>query len=370
MEQIRVYMIAGEASGDLHGSNLLKSLKALKPEAKVRCWGGDLMAQAGGEVVKHYRDLAFMGFAEVVMNLRTILKNLDWCKKDILAYKPDVLVLIDYPGFNLRIAQWAKKQGIKVLYYIAPQVWAWKPNRVKTMKQCIDKMLVILPFEQKWFLDNWQWEVTYVGHPLMEATSSFRPAFPTFTNKPVVAVLPGSRRQEIKIKLPEMLKAAAAFPDYQFIVGMAPGMEESFYKPFLQQYPNASAVKGLTYELLAQARAAVVTSGTATLETALFEVPEVVCYKGSAISYAIARRLIKIKYISLVNLIMDKPVVKELIQHEMHTENITRELKAILQNQTYRQEMLDNFKQLKTILSGKENASLLTAKAIIELSKK
>lgn len=367
---MRVYMIAGEASGDLHGSNLLKALMKEQQGTAVRCWGGDLMAQAGGDVVKHYRDLAFMGFAEVVMNLPTILKNLDWCKKDILAYKPDVLVLIDYPGFNLRIAKWAKKQGIKVLYYIAPQVWAWKPNRVKMMKKCIDKMLVILPFEQKWFLDNWQWEVCYVGHPLMEATGSFKPTFPKFAAKPIVAVLPGSRRQEIKVKLPEMLKAAATFPDYQFIVGMAPGIEEAFYKPFLQQHPNTSAVKGLTYELLAQAQAAVVTSGTATLETALFEVPEVVCYKGSAISYAIAKRLIKIKYISLVNLIMDKPVVKELIQQEMHAENITLELKAILQNAEYRAKMLDNYKQLKSNLQGKENASHLTAKAIIEVGKK
>lgn len=232
-------------------------------------------------------------------------------------------------------------------------------------------MLVILPFEQKWFIDHWQWEVSYVGHPLMEAIGSFKPTFPKLAAKPIVAVLPGSRKQEIKNKnYPKCLKASAKLPDYQFIVGMAPGIEEAFYKPFLQLHPNTSAVKGLTYELLAQAQAAVVTSGTATLETALFEVPEVVCYKGSAISYAIAKQLIKIKYISLVNLIMEKLVVKELIQQNMHAENITQELKAILQNGEYRTNMLDNYKQLKNKLQGKETASNLATKAIIELGKK
>lgn len=342
-----MYMIAGEASGDLHGSNLVKAIKAKAPNTHIRCWGGDLMEAAGAEVVRHFRDLAFMGFAEVVLNLRTILRNMDFCKKDILQYKPDVLVLIDYPGFNLRIAEWAKKQGLKVVYYVAPQVWAWKPNRVKLMKQCIDKQLVILPFEEKWFRDNWQWEVTYVGHPLTDAIGNFTPTMPAFSQKPIIAVLPGSRRQEIKTKLPVMLKVAGKFPDYQFLVAMAPGLPEEFYKPFLSAYPNIATVKSQTYELLSQARAALVTSGTATLETALFGVPEVVCYKGNPISYIIAKRLIKIKYISLVNLIMDQPVVREFIQDEMNEANLCAELKRITGDGQYRAQMLENFAILK-----------------------
>lgn len=360
-------MIAGEASGDLHGSNLVKAIKAKAPNTHIRCWGGDLMEAAGAEVVRHFRDLAFMGFAEVVLNLRTILRNMDFCKKDILQYKPDVLVLIDYPGFNLRIAEWAKKQGLKVVYYVAPQVWAWKPNRVKLMKQCIDKQLVILPFEEKWFRDNWQWEVTYVGHPLTDAIGNFTPTMPAFSQKPIIAVLPGSRRQEIKTKLPVMLKVAGKFPDYQFLVAMAPGLPEEFYKPFLSAYPNIATVKSQTYELLSQARAALVTSGTATLETALFGVPEVVCYKGNPISYIIAKRLIKIKYISLVNLIMDQPVVREFIQDEMNEANLCAELKRITGDGQYRAQMLENFAILKKNLTSKGSASAAAATEILKM---
>ena len=360
-------MIAGEASGDLHGSNLIKAIKKQAASTDIRCWGGDLMEAAGATLVKHFRDLAFMGFAEVIMNLRTILNNLSFCKKDILAYNPDVLVLIDYPGFNLRIAAWAKKQGIKVVYYVAPQVWAWKPNRVKMMKQCIDKQLVILPFEEKWFKENWQWEVTYVGHPLTDAVSQFTSTMPAFSSKPIVAVLPGSRRQEINIKLPVMLKMADRFPDHQFVVAMAPGLPEDFYKPFLQKHPNTSAVKGLTYDLLSQAKAAVVTSGTATLETALFGVPEVVCYKGNPISYQIAKRLIKVPYISLVNLIMEKPVIKELIQNEMNALNLQEELDKLLHNDGYREQICHQYKALKDLLSQKGSASETAAKEILVL---
>ncbi len=365
---MRIYMIAGEASGDLHGNNLIKALIKKAPESEIRAWGGDLMESAGAKIVKHYRELAFMGFSEVILNLRTILNNIAWCKKDIADFKPDVLVLIDYPGFNLRIAEWAKKQGIKVLYYIAPQVWAWKPNRVKKMKQCIDRMLVILPFEQEWFKTNWDWEVTYVGHPLAESIESFIPAMQNFSTRPVVAVLPGSRKQEISVKLPEMLKVAEQFPAYQFIVAMAPGIDTTFYKHFLDEYPNASALQGLTYELLSQATAAIVTSGTATLETALFGVPEVVCYKGSPISYQIAKRLIKIKYISLVNLIMDKLVVKELIQNDMNALNISTELYKILNDDAYFKSMKTDFEVLKAKLRTKQNASEQVALNIIELS--
>jgi lipid-A-disaccharide synthase len=361
----RLYLIAGEASGDLHGSNLIKSILKMAPGTHIRCWGGDMMEAAGGELVKHFRDLAFMGFAEVVMNLPTILKNISFCKSDILQYKPDVLVLIDYPGFNLRIAEWAKKQGIKVVYYVAPQVWAWKPNRVKMMKQCIDRQLVILPFEEEWFRKNWQWEVCYVGHPLTDAIGNFKPTLPPLSQQPIVAILPGSRRQEIKIKLPVMLKAARQFPDHQFIVAMAPGLPEDFYQPFLKDHPNTSAVKGLTYDLLSQAKAAMVTSGTATLETALFGVPEVVCYKGNPISYQIARRLVKVKYISLVNLIMDRPVLKELIQDEMNEKNIAAELDKLLNNSAYRTEMMVNYAELKQTLTSKGSASDEAARQVL-----
>lgn len=361
----RFYLIAGEASGDLHGSNLIKAIMAQAPGTHIRCWGGDLMQAAGGDLVKHFRDLAFMGFTEVVMNLPTILKNISFCKEDILQYKPDVLVLIDYPGFNLRIAEWAKKQGITVVYYVAPQVWAWKPNRVKMMKQCIDRQLVILPFEEEWFRKNWQWEVSYVGHPLTDAINHFTPTLQPLSNRPIVAILPGSRRQEINIKLPVMLKAAQKFPNHQFIVAMAPGLPEEFYQPFFKGYPNTSAVKNQTYELLAQAEAAMVTSGTATLETALFGVPEVVCYKGNPISYQIAKRLVKVKYISLVNLIMDKPVLKELIQDEMNEQNIAAELDKLLYDSTFRAEMKANYASLKKMLTSKGSASEEAARQIL-----
>ncbi len=360
-------MIAGEASGDLHGSNLVKAILAKAPHTDIRCWGGDGMEAAGAKVVMHFRDLAFMGFTEVVMNLRTILRNMAFCKEDILHYKPDVLVLIDYPGFNLRIAEWAKKQGLKVVYYVAPQVWAWKPKRVKMMKQCIDKLLVILPFEEKWFKDNWDWKVTYVGHPLTDAIGHFKSSMPSLSTKPIVAVLPGSRRQEIKTKLPVMLKVAEKFPGYPFIVAMAPGLPEDFYKPFLKTHPNASAVKGLTYELLSQAHAALVTSGTATLETALFGVPEVVCYKGNPISYQIAKRLIKIKYISLVNLIMNQEVVKEYIQDEMNEKNLSVELEKIISDFMYRNRMLEQFTALRQNLTSKGSASEAAAAEILEM---
>jgi lipid-A-disaccharide synthase len=363
----RLYMIAGEASGDLHGSNLIKALKNISPDTDVRCWGGDLMEQAGGKVVKHFRDLAFMGFAEVIINLPTILKNISFCKEDILQYRPDVLVLIDYPGFNLRIAEWAKKQGLKVVYYIAPQVWAWKPNRVKMMKACIDKQLVILPFEKDWFKKEWDWEVIYVGHPLMDAIQQFKPSGIGISERPIVAVLPGSRRQEIKKKLPVMLQVAQQFPDYDFVVAKAPGLPDEFYQPFLEKVSNAKAISGKTYELLSQANAAMVTSGTATLETALFEVPEVVCYKGNPISYQIAKRLIKVPFISLVNLIMNRLVVKELIQDEMNEKRLTHELNLILQDTGIREKMMGDYKKLKAMLSEKGSPSQTAANEILAM---
>lgn len=367
----KYYIIAGEASGDLHGSNLIKAMKVLQPEAGFRAWGGDKMQEAGATLVKHYRDLAFMGFVEVVMNLRTIFKNLAFCKQDITAYKPDAIILVDYPGFNLRIAKWAKEQGIKVIYYISPQVWAWKANRVKMMKQCIDQMLVILPFEKDYFKDKWNWEVEYVGHPLVNVIDDAINNKPLerLSDKPVVALLPGSRKQEIRVKLPIMLQVAKQFTNYQFIVAKAPGLEESFYDEMLQGYDNVSYVSNQTYNLLRQSSAALVTSGTATLETALFGVPEVVCYKGSPISYAIAKRVISIKYISLVNLIMDKPVVKELIQHELTPENITKELEALLHDRQRKNELANDYKALKELLSQGGNASEKAARLIADFLK-
>lgn len=364
---MKYYIIAGEASGDLHGSNLIKELKKLDPAAAIRCWGGDKMQAAGGDLVKHYRDLAFMGFTEVIMNLRTIFRNLRFCKEDILQYKPDTLILIDYPGFNLRIAKWAKQQGLTVIYYISPQVWAWKESRVRMMKKCIDKMIVILPFEKEYFKNKWNWEVEYVGHPLVEVVESsrFEVRGSRLADKPIVALLPGSRKQEIMKKLPIMLEASAFFSDHQFVVAKAPGVEDAFYTGLLQPYTNVSAVSGKTYDLLLQAKAALVTSGTATLETALFGVPEVVCYKGSPVSYQIAKRVIKVKYISLVNLIMDRLVVKELIQSELTPVNLKRELEQLLFNEDKIQALKKDYAELQQLLGKGGHASAKAARSIV-----
>jgi lipid-A-disaccharide synthase len=361
---MKYYLIAGEASGDLHGSNLIRELRQLDPEASIRCWGGDLMQAAGGELVKHYADLAFMGFVEVVANLGTILRNIDFCKKDILAFQPDVLIFIDYPGFNLRIAKWAKQKQFRTIYYISPQVWAWKENRVNTIKACVDRMLVILPFEKE-FYRKWNYPVEYVGHPLVEVIDNFKAGHPELQPDPrIIALLPGSRKQEILIKLPVMLSLSREFPDYQFVVAKAPGQPDDFYAPLLAPYPNVSSVRNETYALLMQARAALVTSGTATLETALFGVPEVVCYKGSKISYLIAKRLIRVKYISLVNLIVDRLIVKELIQDELTTQNLKQELSAILPDSAAREKMEADYRDLKAILQEGGNASAKAARSI------
>ena len=365
---MKYYIIAGEASGDLHGSNLIKELKKKDTTAVIRCWGGDKMQAAGGELVKHYRDLAFMGFTEVLMNLRTILRNLDLCKKDILQFKPDAIILIDYPGFNLRIAKWARQQNIKVIYYISPQVWAWKENRVKMMKECIDKMIVILPFEKDYFKNKWNWEVEYVGHPLVEVVESekLKVKSEKLNSNEIVALLPGSRKQEILKKLPIMLEVSKSFTEYQFVIAKAPAVEDAFYNELIKPYPNVSSVRDDTYNLLMQAKAALVTSGTATLETALFGVPEVVCYKGSPISYQIAKRVIKVKYISLVNLIMDKLVVKELIQHELTAENLNNELQKLLTDEQRIAELKKDYADLKNLLSKGGHASAKAAESIIE----
>jgi len=363
---MRYYLIAGEASGDLHGSNLVKALHMQDAQAEIRCWGGDRMEAAGATLVKHYRDLAFMGFVEVLMHLKTIMRNIAFCKEDILRFKPDVLVLIDYPGFNMRIAEWAKQQGIKVAYYISPQVWAWKENRVKKIKRDVDRMLVILPFEAD-FYRKWQYGVTYVGHPLIEVVSHEKNNVPPvqLSDKPIIALLPGSRGQEIRIKLPEMLKMVWHFPQYQFIVAQAPSQPDSLYKALIGD-ENVLLANNQTYNLLKQAKAALVTSGTATLETALFGVPQVVCYKGNPISYWLARKLVKVKYISLVNLIMDKPVVTELIQGDLNEKRLKEELTLILADGPRKQELLRDYRELWHKL-GDSPASQRAAQEIIAL---
>ncbi len=367
---MKYYIIAGEASGDLHASNLMKALIQVDAQADFRFWGGDLMQEVGGTLVKHYRDLAFMGFAEVVMNLRTIFKNIKFCKSDIEAYQPDVLVFIDYPGFNFRIAKWAKQQGYKTHYYISPQIWAWKENRIKAIKRDIDEMYVILPFEKDFYEKKHHFPVHFVGHPLLDALRERQPVslknFCTthqLKDKPIIALLPGSRKQEISKMLSVMLSVVEDFPDYQFVIAGAPGQEAEFYSQFIGQ-SRVSFVQNKTYDLLTVSSAALVTSGTATLETALFKVPEVVCYKGGFISYQIAKRIINLDYISLVNLIMDKPVVKELIQHEFNTKQLRAELTKIL-DASHRKQLFSDYFDLEQKLGG-AGASLTTAQLIFE----
>ena len=367
---MKYYIIAGEASGDLHGSNLMKSLYNEDPKAEIRFWGGDLMQSVGGTLVKHYKELSFMGFLEVVLNLKTILNNIKICKKDILEFQPDVLVFIDYPGFNMRIAKWAKKLGIKTHYYISPQIWAWKENRIKNIKQDIDKMYVILPFEKDFYEKKHQYQVEFVGHPLIDAINNrisidesiFRKEN-SLSDKPIIAILPGSRKQEITKMLSVMLSVVADFPDYQFVIAGAPSQEYSFYSTFLISN-NCRFISNKTYDLLSISFAALVTSGTATLETALFKVPEVVCYKGSWLSYQIAKTIVTLKYISLVNLIMDKEVVTELIQENCNTKTLKIELQKLLDSK-YRNEVLENYSALEKKLGG-SGASEKTAKLIVK----
>ncbi|MBD0724192.1 lipid-A-disaccharide synthase [Flavobacterium sp. L1I52] len=366
---MKYYIIAGEASGDLHGSNLMKALLKQDSNAEIRFWGGDLMQAAGGTLVKHYRDLAFMGFAEVLFNLKTILNNIKFCKEDILQFQPDVIIFIDYPGFNMRIAQWAKEKGIKTHYYISPQIWAWKENRIKAIKRDVDKMYVILPFEKNFYEDKHHYPVEFVGHPLIDAIQNQKPIDSTtfkaennLNEKPIIALLPGSRKQEITKMLSLMLSVVDDFPDYQFVIAGAPSQEYDFYKSFITKN-NIKFISNKTYDLLKIAHAALVTSGTATLETALFKVPEVVCYRGNWISYQIAKRIITLKYISLVNLIMDKEVVTELIQDACNTKNIKKELTKIL-NPEYRKNLLTNYDALEQKLGG-TGASEKTAQLII-----
>ncbi len=366
---MKYYIIAGEASGDLHGSNLIKALRREDAQADIRFWGGDLMEKAGGMLVKHYKELAFMGFAEVLFNLKTILNNIRFCKKDIEQFHPDVIIFIDYPGFNMRIAEWAKKKKIPTHYYISPQIWAWKENRIKAIKRDFDKLYVILPFEKDFYEKKHHFPVEFVGHPLIDAIhnrvkvdeSTFRKEN-NLDQRPIIALLPGSRKQEIGKLLHEMLAVVNDFPDYQFVIAGAPGQDFEFYNQFLT-HKAVHFISNKTYDLLSVAHAALVTSGTATLETALFKVPEVVCYKGNWISYQIAKRIITLKYISLVNLIMDEEVVTELIQNDCNSKKIKTELSKLL-DEKYREKLIEKYHLLEEKLGG-EGASEKVAKLIV-----
>ena len=370
---MKYYIIAGEASGDLHAANLMKAIVAEDPQADFRFWGGDLMQKVGGTLVKHYRDLAFMGFLEVLMNLRTITKNLAFCKKDITQFAPDVIIYVDYPGFNMRIAKWARQEGYKNHYYISPQIWAWKEGRIKAIKKDVDEMYVILPFEKAFYEEKHNFPVHFVGHPLIDEISARTPVVPEnfrkehqLDDRPIIALLPGSRKQEIQKMLEIMLSITPDFPEYQFVIAGAPSQDLEFYEPFLKKN-RVHIVMNQTYNLLDVAHAALVTSGTATLETALFKVPEVVCYKGGRISYEIAKRVINLDYISLVNLIMDKEVVKELIQTEFNTKTLKKALTEILEEEK-RKALFDEYYKLEQKLGG-VGASANTAKLIVNAIK-
>ena len=369
---MKYYLIAGERSGDLHGANLISGIRQNDPDAQFRAWGGDLMRTEGATLVMHYADMAFMGFLEVAKNLFTILGFLKKCKKDILEYQPDVLILIDYPGFNLRIAAFAQKQGIKVCYYISPKVWAWNQKRAWKIKANVDRLFVIFSFEVD-FYEKYGYDVTYVGNPLMDAIENFTPDSSflkknKLENKSIIALLPGSRQQEVSGMLDTMLRVKESFPRYEFVVAGVNTLPVSLYEKY-QTIPNVTVVFEATYDLLSVAEAALVASGTATLETALFSVPEVVCYRTSGVSYAIARRLIKVPFISLVNLIMEKETVKELIQDDFSQEKLTTELQAILPGGKKRKILKADYKILQEKV-GKPGASQRAGAQIVEFLKK
>lgn len=378
---MKYYLIVGEASGDLHASHLMAALKEEDARAEFRFFGGDLMAAVGGTMVKHYKELAYMGFVPVLLHLRTIFANMKRCKEDIVAWQPDVLILVDYPGFNLNIAKFVHAHTrIPVFYYISPKIWAWKEYRIKNIKRDVDELFSILPFEVEFFEGKHRYPIHYVGNPTVDEVEAFRAsgseAFDDFTHanvlsdKPIIALLAGSRKQEIKDNLPDMLRAAASFPDYQLVLAGAPGISPEYYK----QYVGEADVKILfnkTFPLLRQAEAALVTSGTATLETALFRVPQVVCYHtpiGKIIAF-LKRHVLKVKYISLVNLIADREVVKELVADTMTVERIRSELKSILYDEQYRRQMFDGYEYVASRL-GKAGASRHAASKTVALLKK
>jgi len=372
---MRYYIIAGEASGDLHASNLMREIKLLDPEAIFRCWGGDLMQQQGGELVKHYRDLAFMGFLEVIAHLPTILKNFHFCEEDLVSFQPDVLILVDYPGFNLRMAKFTARKGIRVFYYISPQLWAWRSSRVHSIRKWVEKMFVILPFEKE-FYARYHYPVDYAGHPLLdvihkEMNRQSRDEFLVKNGLPdrsMIALLPGSRKMEIEKMLHMMTSVVSSFPGYQFVIAAAPSVPADFYERILKK-TGVRMVINQTYDLLSHSDAALVASGTATLETALMEVPQIVCYRGNGLSYMIARQLVHVPFISLVNLIAGKKVVPELIQSELNQKNLVRSLTEILENGPLRQRILDDYKVLKQDLGGRGASGRVAALMIQYLRK-
>jgi len=364
---LKYYIIAGEASGDLHGSNLIKEIKKLDRNASFRCWGGDLMNKETNNLVRHHKDYAFMGFLEVFLNLYSVIKNISFCKSDILNYNPDIIIYIDFPGFNLRIAKWAKKQGYNNHYYISPQIWAWKESRIKLIKNVVDKMYVILPFEKEFYKERHSLDVSFVGHPLLDEIYRANNLKDSELERRIVKektilLLPGSRDQEIKKLLPIMLSIVSEFKDYKFIIGAAPSQKLSVYQNYAKDR-NVEIIQNKTYDLLKNCRAAIVTSGTATLETALFKVPQIVCYKSTWTTYLIGKLLIKnLNYISLVNLIANKLIVKELIQNDCSKKNLIKELNIILQKKE-REKIIDNYNKLENSLGGR-GASSKTAKII------
>jgi lipid-A-disaccharide synthase len=368
---MKYYLVAGEASGDLHASNLMQGILDHDPNAEFRFFGGDLMAGKGGTLVKHYREMAFMGFLEVLMNIRKISKNINFCKKDIVEYKPDVVILIDYPGFNLRIAKFAKQNRLRVFYYIAPKVWAWKESRVNIIKRYVDRLYVIFPFEVDYFKKH-NIDVVYEGNPLNDAIAcnSGKESFDDFIHrnglakKPIIALLAGSRRQELKYNLPVMLTLEPHFKDYQLVIAGAPSLKYDDYQPYLLG-SDAKLIFGQTQQLLNQSTLAVVTSGTATLEAALLNIPEVVCYRGNSISMFIAWLVIKVKYISLVNLIMGKEVVRELKQFDLTPKSLFNEVKSLLPGEKKRELMLSDFNELQNII-GTSGSSGRVAKHMVE----
>lgn len=372
---MKYYIVAGEASGDLHASNLMRGIKASDPQAEFRYFGGDLMAAQGGTLTKHYRDMAFMGFVEVLMNLKSISANMNLCKADILDFKPDAVILVDYPGFNLRIAQFAKEQGFKVFYYIAPKVWAWKEGRVKKLKQYVDKLFIIFPFEIPYF-EKHGVTAEFYGNPLLDAIelrTDLDKSFVEFVesngllSKPIIALVAGSRKQEIKHNLPVMLTMVKHFPDYQFVIAGAPSLTLDVYKPYLTD-SRVSLIYNQTYPLFKHSTIALVTSGTATLESALLNTPEVVCYKGSLISVLIAWIVIKVKYISLVNLIMDREAVVELTQFELNEHRLRDEVSRLLPGSRHRETMLDDFKKLQKMLGGSGASQRVGSAIVSEIS--
>ncbi|MCX6305666.1 MAG: lipid-A-disaccharide synthase [Bacteroidetes bacterium] len=373
---MRYYLIAGEASGDLHASNVIRELAKQDQGATFRCWGGDLMECEGAELVKHYRDLAFMGFLEVVSQLPTILNNFRFCEKDLLAYRPDVLILVDYPGFNLRMARFAKQHGIRVFYYISPQLWAWHASRVKTIKKWVDHMFVILPFEQA-FYAGYDYKVDFQGHPLLDVINEEMqvPGRTEFLEMnrlpdlPVIALLPGSRKMEIEKMLKIMISVRPSFPGFQFVIAGAPSIGQDFYAGILKG-TDIRLVTGQTYHLLSHSVIALVTSGTATLETALIGIPQVVCYRGNIFSYMIARRLVKVKFISLVNLICGKMVVPELIQQELNHKNLVGTMGSLLVPGSARDAVLEGYHELKHKLGGRGASSRVARLMIQYLTKK